>query len=90
MITETLSAPGLTLELEERTAETIIHLSGTITAESAEIFQAEIQGRLVADSRGKFVLDLGKVTSVTAAGSPRYWLCGPRANAGTAVSRSPT
>lgn len=83
MITETLSAPGLTLELEERTAETIIHLSGTITAESAEIFQAEIQGRLVADSRGKFVLDLGKVTYVDSCGLAALlavWTAGQRRN----------
>lgn len=75
MITQTLSAPGLKLELEERADETIVHCSGTITAESAEIFQDEIRGRLIPDSRGKgvavncrIVLDLSNVSYVDSSG----------------------
>ena len=75
MITETVSAPGLKLELEEHAEETIVHCSGKITAESAEIFQNEIRGRLIPESRGKgvsvncrIVLDLSKVSYVDSTG----------------------
>ncbi len=75
MLTETLTAPGLTLELEERAEEAIIHCRGKITTESAEMFQNEIRGRLIPDSRGKgvavncrIVLDLANVTYVDSSG----------------------
>jgi anti-sigma B factor antagonist len=92
MITETLSAPGLTLELEERTDATMVHCSGTITAESAEIFQNEIRGRLVSDSRGtgaavngRIVLDLLNVTYVDSSGLAALlavWTAGQRSSCG--------
>lgn len=83
MITETLSAPGLTLELEQRIAETIVHLTGTITAESAATFQNQIQTRLVSDPSSKFVLDLSRVTYVDSCGLAALltvWTAGQRSN----------
>lgn len=75
MLTETLSAPGLKLQLEEKAEETIVHCSGKITAESAEMFQNEIRGRLIPESRGKgvavncrIVLDLSNVTYIDSTG----------------------
>ncbi len=75
MLTVTLSAPGLKLELDEQAEEAIVHCNGKITAESAEIFQNEIRGRLIPDSRGKgvavncrVVLDLSNVTYVDSSG----------------------
>ncbi len=72
---ETLSAPGIQLELEEHAEETIVHCTGTLTAQSAEVFQTEIRDRLIPDSRGKgvavncrIVLDLSTVTYVDSTG----------------------
>jgi hypothetical protein len=67
------SAHGLKLELEEKPEETIVHCSGKITAESAEMFQSEIRGHVIPASRGKgvavtcrIVLDLSQVTPLIA------------------------
>lgn len=72
---ESFSAPGLKFELEEKADETIVHCIGTITAESAEMFQDEIRGRLIPESRGKgvaancrIVLDLSQVSYVDSTG----------------------
>jgi anti-anti-sigma factor len=69
------SAHGLKLELEEKPEETIVHCSGKITAESAEMFQSEIRGHVIPASRGKgvavtcrIVLDLSQVTHVDSIG----------------------
>jgi anti-sigma B factor antagonist len=75
MSTETISAPGLKLELEEKADETIVRCSGKITAESAEMFQNEIRGRLIPESRGKgvpvncrIVVDLSNVSYIDSVG----------------------
>ena len=44
---ESFSAPGLKFELEEKGDETIVHCIGTITDESAEMFQNEIRSCLI-------------------------------------------
>lgn len=75
MPTRTFSAPGLQLDLDERPEETIIYCSGKITADSAEMFQNEIRGNVIPETRGKgvpvttrIVLDLSKVTFVDSTG----------------------
>src|SRR5215472_426036 len=75
MSTRTFSAPGLQLDLDERPEETIVYCSGKITADSAEMFQNEIRGNVIPESRGKgvpvttrIVLDLSKVTFVDSTG----------------------
>ncbi len=68
------TAHGLTMELEEKPGETIIHCSGKITAENSEAFQAQIRG-LIPESRGhvdaitcRIVLDLSNVAQVDSTG----------------------
>lgn len=75
MPTRTFSARGLQLDLDERPEETIIHCSGKITSDSAQMFQDEIRGNVIPESRGKgipvttrIVLDLSKVTFVDSTG----------------------
>jgi anti-sigma B factor antagonist len=75
MSTRTFSARGLQLDLDERAEETIVYCSGKITADSAEMFQNEIRGNVIPESRGKgvqvttrIVLDLSKVTFVDSTG----------------------
>ena len=75
MPTRTFSARGLQLDFDERPEETIIQCSGKITADSAEMFQNEIRGNVIPESRGKgipvttrIVLDLSKVTFVDSTG----------------------
>lgn len=61
--------------MDERADETIVYCSGKITADSAEMFQNEIRGNVIPESRGKgvtvttrIVLDLSKVTFVDSTG----------------------
>ncbi len=75
MASKAFSAPGLRLSLEERAEETIVYLTGKITAESAETFQSEIRDHVIPASRGKgvavttrIVLDLSNVTFVDSTG----------------------
>lgn len=75
MATRTFTARGLQLDLDERADETIVYCSGKITADSAEMFQNEIRGNVIPESRGKgvtvttrIVLDLSKVTFVDSTG----------------------
>lgn len=74
-MTRTFSARGLRPDLDERPEETVIYCSGKITADSAEMFQNEIRGNVIPESRGKgvpvttrIVLDLSKVTFVDSTG----------------------
>lgn len=75
MPTRTFSARGLQLDLDEQPEQTIIYCSGKITSESAQMFQDEIRGNVIPESRGKgvpvttrIVLDLSKVTFVDSTG----------------------
>jgi len=74
MATSPFAAPGLKLDREEKTDETIVHCTGRINAENSEAFQKEIQG-LIPSSRGhadavtvRIVLDLTNVTHVDSTG----------------------
>ena len=71
MATTVYCAAGLKLHLDEKAEETIVSCQGMITEETAEIFQREVSGRTIPDSRGKgvaancrIVLDLSKVTHI--------------------------
>lgn len=75
MAGKTYSIRGLRLDLEEGPEETIVHCFGKITARTAPMFQCEVQGRVIPDSRGKgmavtcrIVLDFSRVTYVDSAG----------------------
>jgi anti-sigma B factor antagonist len=75
MASRAFSAPGLKLTLDEKAEETIVHCSGKITAESAELFQREIRDHVIPMSRGKgvavttrIVLDLSSVSFVDSTG----------------------
>ena len=75
MASAAFSAPGLRVSLEEGAEETVVYLSGKITAESAESFQSEISNHVIPMSRGKgvavttrIVLDLSNVTFVDSTG----------------------
>src|SRR5215470_692931 len=75
MASRAFQSPGLTLTLEEKAEETIVHCVGKITAESAEAFQRDIRDYVIPASRGRgmavtnrIVLDLSKVTFVDSTG----------------------
>jgi anti-anti-sigma factor len=75
MANEAFSKSGLTIELEEKAEETIVHCSGKIMAASAEWFQTEIRDRVIPISRGKgvpvtnrVVLDLSRVSHIDSTG----------------------
>ena len=74
MATSPFAAPGLKLDCEEKTHETIVHCTGRINAENSEAFQKEIHS-LIPSSRGhanavtvRIVLDLTNVTHVDSTG----------------------
>jgi anti-sigma B factor antagonist len=74
MATQPSAARGLTLQLEEKANETIIHCTGKINVENSEAFQREIRD-LIPQSRGhvtaitcRIVLDLSNVTHVDSTG----------------------
>ena len=75
MATQPLAAPrGLVLQLEERIDESVVHCSGTITAENCEVFNSKIR-ELIPQSRGhataitcRIVLDLSRVTRIDSTG----------------------
>ncbi len=69
-----LRLDGLSLDVEEKASETIIHCAGKINAGNSEAFQVHIRG-LIPDSRGhvdaitlRIVLDLTNVTHVDSTG----------------------
>jgi anti-anti-sigma factor len=75
MATTMYCATTLKIDLSEKPEETIVCCHGRITAESAELFQREVRGHTIPESRGKgvaavcrIVLDLSNVTHIDNAG----------------------
>src|SRR5262249_7139435 len=75
MTNKIFSAPGLKLDFEERSHEATVRCCGKITAGSSDMFQREIAGKLIPESRGKLavvntriVLDFSRVCYVDSAG----------------------
>ncbi len=69
-----VTPPGLTLQLEEKSNETIIHCAGRINAENSEMLQREIR-KLISEEDAqspvtthRIVLDLSNVTHVDSSG----------------------
>ena len=74
MATQPLTLRGLTLQLEEKANESIVHCTGRINAENSEVFQREIRN-LIPESCSqstaithRIVLELSKVTHVDSSG----------------------
>jgi len=74
MVAQLVTRQGLTLQLEEKSKETIVHCAGRINAENSEMFQREIRnlipelGAQDATSTHRIVLDLSNVTHVDSSG----------------------
>ena len=74
MATLPVTPHGLTLQLEEKAKETIVHCAGRINAENSEMFQREIRnlipeaGSQSAAITHRIVLDLSNVTHVDSSG----------------------
>ena len=74
MAAQPITPRGPTLQLEEKTNETIVHCTGRINAENSEVFQREIRN-LIPESCSqstaithRIVLDLSNVTHVDSSG----------------------
>jgi anti-anti-sigma factor len=73
MSTQPVTPHRLTLKLEEKAAETIVHCAGRINAENSEMFQREIRNLIPGPgtpraATHRIVLDLSNVTHVDSSG----------------------
>jgi anti-anti-sigma factor len=74
MATQPLTPRGLTLQLEEKANQTIVHCTGRISSENSEVFQREIRklipegGSQSMAATHRIVLDLSNVTHVDSTG----------------------
>jgi len=74
MATQPLTPRGLTLQLEEKANQTIVHCTGRINGENSEVFQREIRnlipeaGSQSMATTHRIVLDLSNVTHVDSTG----------------------
>jgi len=75
MATTVYCATGLKLDLNEKAEEIIVSCQGSLTEETAEMFQREVSGRAIPETRGRgvavicrIVLDVSKVTKMDEAG----------------------
>jgi anti-anti-sigma factor len=74
MATQPLTPPGLTLQLEEKPNETVVHCTGRINAENSEVFQRKIRNLIPEPSSQsttithRIVLDVNNVTHVDCSG----------------------
>jgi hypothetical protein len=82
MATKPIAVPGLSLSLEEKNDETIVHCTGKINAENSEMFQREIRN-LIPESRGH-------VAAITCRIVLHFWARGRQHNGRAAISRLPT